>query len=210
MPCTEITINGQQQNTMNKFTYSTLSRNAFNDDANTRLTEVIVIWGKLEKNIWNRRWVTFKRNTMAYWALVLPSLLYGCEKWTVYKLHARKMKHFHAIYLGRLLSLQWQDKILRHWGNPSYLSNQRLHHSGAITALIGSLMNMHANNRLPEKILQESSNKTLSGSPEKAFQRHLKSFTKSLRHLPHDTEARGSKQRQVIISYVHGQVSLWC
>ena len=44
-------------------------------------------------------------------AIVLPSLLYGCETWTVYSSHARKLNHFHLSCLQNIMTIRWQDKI---------------------------------------------------------------------------------------------------
>ena len=44
-------------------------------------------------------------------AVVLPTLLYACETWTVYQRHAKRLNHFHLICLRKLLKIRWQDKI---------------------------------------------------------------------------------------------------
>ena len=46
-----------------------------------------------------------------YKAVVLPTLLYACETWTVYQRHAKKLNHFYLSYLRKLLKIRWQDKI---------------------------------------------------------------------------------------------------
>ena len=47
-----------------------------------------------------------------YKAVVLPTLLYACETWTVYQRHAKRLSHFHLSCLRKLLKIKWQDKIL--------------------------------------------------------------------------------------------------
>ena len=42
---------------------------------------------------------------------MLPTLLYGCETWTVYQRHAIKLNHFHTTCLRKLLNIKWQDKV---------------------------------------------------------------------------------------------------
>ena len=44
-------------------------------------------------------------------AVVLPTLLYACETWTVYQRHAKRLNHFHLSCLRKLLKIRWQDKI---------------------------------------------------------------------------------------------------
>nr|VZI01556.1 unnamed protein product [Spirometra erinaceieuropaei] len=44
-------------------------------------------------------------------AVILPTLLYGAEIWTVYTKQARRLNHFHLSCLHRILRLSWQDRI---------------------------------------------------------------------------------------------------
>ena len=109
-----ITINGQQLNVVDKFTYlgSTLSRNVvIDDEVNARLAKASAAFGRLHKNVWNRRGITLETKIKVYWAIVLTTLFYGCESWTVYQRHARKLNHFHTTCLRKLLGIKWQDKI---------------------------------------------------------------------------------------------------
>ncbi|BHF80114.1 hypothetical protein SprV_0702323800 [Sparganum proliferum] len=46
-----------------------------------------------------------------YKAVILPTLLYGAETWTVYARQARRLNHFHLSCLRRILRLNWQDRI---------------------------------------------------------------------------------------------------
>nr|VZI20789.1 unnamed protein product [Spirometra erinaceieuropaei] len=46
-----------------------------------------------------------------YRAVILSTLLYGAETWTVYAKQARRLNHFHLSCLRRILRLNWQDRI---------------------------------------------------------------------------------------------------
>nr|VZI51541.1 unnamed protein product [Spirometra erinaceieuropaei] len=46
-----------------------------------------------------------------YKVVILPTLLYGAETWTVYTRQARRLNHFHLSCLSRILRLNWQDRI---------------------------------------------------------------------------------------------------
>nr|VZI09441.1 unnamed protein product [Spirometra erinaceieuropaei] len=46
-----------------------------------------------------------------YKAVILPTILYGAETWTVYAKQARRLNHFHLSCLRRILWLNWQDRI---------------------------------------------------------------------------------------------------
>ena len=43
--------------------------------------------------------------------VVLPTLLYACETWTVYQQHAKRLNHFHTSCFRKLQKIKWQDRI---------------------------------------------------------------------------------------------------
>ena len=43
--------------------------------------------------------------------MVLPSLLYACETWTLYRRHIKKLELFHMRALCSILGIRWQDHI---------------------------------------------------------------------------------------------------
>lgn len=61
--------------------------------------------------MWDRRSIKTEKTIKVYRAVVLTTLLYGCEAWTVYQRHARKLNHFHTTSLRKLLSIKWQENI---------------------------------------------------------------------------------------------------
>ncbi|KAL8597535.1 hypothetical protein ACOMHN_033406 [Nucella lapillus] len=46
-----------------------------------------------------------------YSAVVLPTLLYGCETWTCYRRHLKKLDQFHLRCLCKLLDISWEDRV---------------------------------------------------------------------------------------------------
>nr|VZI31936.1 unnamed protein product [Spirometra erinaceieuropaei] len=46
-----------------------------------------------------------------YKSVILLTLMYGAETWTVYTKQARRLNHFHLSCLRRILRLNWQDRI---------------------------------------------------------------------------------------------------
>ena len=75
-----ISINNQRLKAVNKFTYlgSTLSRNVvIDDEVNLRLAKASAAFGRLYKNVWNRRGITLDTKLKVYRAVVLTTLLYG-------------------------------------------------------------------------------------------------------------------------------------
>ena len=104
-----IYIYGQRLNPVDKFTYlgSTLSRSVMIDDEiNARIAKASVAFGRLHSNVWSRGGITLPTKIKVYRAIVLPTLLYACETWTVYQHHARKLNHFHITCLRRLLAIR--------------------------------------------------------------------------------------------------------
>ena len=108
-----ITVNGQKLQVVDKFTYlgSTLSRTVHIDDEVTaRTANASVAFGRLRTNVLERNGIRLDTKLKVYKAVVLPTLLYACETWTVYQRHANKLNHFHLRCLGKLLKIRWQDK----------------------------------------------------------------------------------------------------
>ena len=62
-------------------------------------------------NIWERNGIKFDTKLKVYKAVILPTLLYACKTWTVYRSHAKRLYHFHLSCLRKLLKIKWQDKI---------------------------------------------------------------------------------------------------
>ena len=109
-----ITIHGQKLSVADKFTYlgSTLSRSASIDEEVTyRLSRASSAFGRLKANVWDRKGLTIATKLKVYNAVVLPSLLYACETWTVYSRHSKQLNAFHMRCLRSLLGIQWQDKV---------------------------------------------------------------------------------------------------
>ena len=94
-------LNGQKLKVVNKFTYlaSTLSRAVHIDDEVTaRIAKASVAFGRLRTNVWERNGIKLDTKLKFYEVVVLPTLLYACETWTVYQRIAKRLN-------------QWQDKI---------------------------------------------------------------------------------------------------
>ena len=189
-----ITINNQRLNVVDKFTYlgSTLSRNVLIDDeVNARLAKASFAFGRLYKNVWNKRGITTETKIKVYHAVVLTTLLYGCEAWTVYQRHARKLNHFHTTSLRKLLGIKWQEKlpdteVLTRAGLPSIytmLMQSQLRWAGHVARM--------PNHRLPKKLLfgELQEGKRSRGAPRKRFKDCLKASLKAFKVNPDSWEA---------------------
>ncbi|BHF65550.1 hypothetical protein SprV_0200856300 [Sparganum proliferum] len=110
----QISVNGAQLQVVENFPYlgSTLSRNIkIDDEVANRISKASQAFGRLQSTVWNRHGLQLSTKLKMYKAVILPTLLYGAETWTVYTKQARRLNHFHLSCLRRILRLNWQDRI---------------------------------------------------------------------------------------------------
>ena len=99
---------------MDKFVYlgSTLSRSVhIDDETHARIAKASSAFGRLRSSVWERKGVSLWTKLSVYKAIVLTTLLYASETWTVYQRHAKKLNRFHLNCLRKLLRVKWQDKV---------------------------------------------------------------------------------------------------
>nr|VZI18663.1 unnamed protein product [Spirometra erinaceieuropaei] len=110
----QISVNGTQLQVVENFPYlgSTLSRNTkIDDEVANRISKASQAFGRLQSTVWNRHGLQLSTKLKMYKAVILPTLLYGAETWTVYAKQASRLNHFHLSCLRRILRLNWQDRI---------------------------------------------------------------------------------------------------
>ncbi|BHF75643.1 hypothetical protein SprV_0501873900 [Sparganum proliferum] len=113
-PPPQISVNGTQLQVVENFPYlgSTLSHNTkIDDEVANRISKASQAFGRLQSTVWNRHGLQLRTKLKMYKAVILPTLLYGAETWTVYARQARRLNHFHLSCLRRILRLNWQDRI---------------------------------------------------------------------------------------------------
>ncbi|BHF74954.1 hypothetical protein SprV_0501804600 [Sparganum proliferum] len=104
----QICVNGTQLQVVENFPYlgSTLSRNTkIEDEVANRISKASQAFGRLQGTAWNRHGLQLSTKLKMYKAVILPTLLYGAETWTVYTKQARRLDHFHLSCLRRILRL---------------------------------------------------------------------------------------------------------
>ena len=109
-----ITVKGQRLQVVDKFTYlgSTLSRVVhIDDEVKARTAKASVAFGRLCGSIWDLSGIRLDTKLKVYRSVVLPTLLYACETWTVYQRHVTRLNHFHTSCLRKLLKIKCQDRI---------------------------------------------------------------------------------------------------
>ncbi|BHF72848.1 hypothetical protein SprV_0401591900 [Sparganum proliferum] len=83
-----INVNGAQLQAADNFTClsSTLSHNTKIDDEMAHwITKASQAFGHPQTTLWNRHGLHLSTKPKMYWAVFLPTLLYGVETWKVYK-----------------------------------------------------------------------------------------------------------------------------
>ncbi|VDL88490.1 unnamed protein product [Schistocephalus solidus] len=71
-----------------------------------RISKASQIFSRLQASVWNRHGIHLNIKPKMHKSIVLMTLLYGAETWTVYSNQARKLNHFHLSYLCRILKLR--------------------------------------------------------------------------------------------------------
>ncbi|BHF68426.1 hypothetical protein SprV_0301146000 [Sparganum proliferum] len=110
----QISANGTQLQVVDNFTYldSTLSRNTkIDNEVVCRIFKDSQAFGRLQNTAWNRQGLQLSTKLRMYFAVILPTLLYGAETWTVYMKQARRLNHFRPICPRRILKMGRQDWI---------------------------------------------------------------------------------------------------
>nr|VZI39365.1 unnamed protein product [Spirometra erinaceieuropaei] len=110
----QISVNGTQLQVVENFPYlgSTLSRNTkIDDEVANGISKASQAFGRLHSTVWNRHGLQLSTKLKMYKAVILPTLLYGAETWTLYAKQVRRLNHFHLSCLRRILRLNWQDRI---------------------------------------------------------------------------------------------------
>ena len=64
-------------------------------EVSNRLAKACVSFGRLWTRVWGELGVTIRTKIQVYKAVVIISLLYGCETWTLYKNQLNTLDQFH-------------------------------------------------------------------------------------------------------------------
>ena len=109
-----VTIDGAPLKVVDNFCYlgSMLSSDASADeDVQRRVARAGVAFGRLTQRLWNEKDVKLSTKISVYKAVVISTLLYGAETWTVYRHHIRRLDQFHMRCLRLIAKVKWQDMV---------------------------------------------------------------------------------------------------
>src|SRR6266536_6191570 len=171
-------------NSVEKFRYlgSTLSQNANIDaEITERIAGASVAFGRLRHRLWDDRNIKLHTKINVYRAVVISTLLYGSETWTLYRRHVKTLEHFHMRCLRPIAGIKWQRKI------PNTEVLECCNISGIEAFLYrtnlrwkGHLLRM-PDNRLPKAVFygQLTNSKRSRGRPLKRYKDMMKTTLKA-------------------------------
>ena len=90
------------------FTYlgSTVSESASLDQEITlRMGKASAAYGKLQKRLWRNRHVTIRTKCKVHHAVVLSTLIYSAETWTIYQSQVKKLQAYMMRYLREIMNI---------------------------------------------------------------------------------------------------------
>ena len=110
----DILADGNKLNSVMEFTYlgSTISSDGcIDDEIQRRMPKTSASFGRLRQRLWNNHHVSMRVKGKIYRAIVLSTLLYGAEAWTVYRRQVKKLHAFMMRHLRSIMRITWMDKV---------------------------------------------------------------------------------------------------
>uniref|UniRef100_A0A803TRR0 ribonuclease H n=1 Tax=Anolis carolinensis TaxID=28377 RepID=A0A803TRR0_ANOCA len=151
-----------------------------------RLSSASAAFFQMKQRVFEDRDIRRDTKVLVYKAIVLPTLLYACETWTVYRHHTQLLEYFHQCCLKKILQIAWEDRRT----NASVLEEAKtsieamlLRHQLRWTGHIVQMLD----HRLPKQMLYSElkNGKRNVGGQEKRFKDGLKA---NLKNCGIDTE----------------------
>ena len=174
-----ITVDGTTLNPVEHFTYlgSVMSNDATIDkDLDNRLSKASSSFGRLSKRVWKNHSLKLSTKIKVYRAVVIPTLMYGAETWTLYRRQVRLLERFHQRCLRSIMNIKWHD----------YISNEDVLEEAQLPSIESILLKHQLrwaghvarmdDSRMPKAVLfgELKSGKRNLGAPKKRFKDQLK------------------------------------
>ena len=193
----DIMVDGNKLNSVQEFTYfgNTISSDGCIDDEIQRsMAKASASFGRLRQRLWNNHHVSMRVKGKIYRAIVLSTLLYGAEAWTVYRREVKKLHAFMMRHLRSIMRITWMvtnKEILERTGLPSMedlLIRKNLRWTGHLRRM--------SPDRLPKQVLysQLSSGHRKRGRPRLRFKDTIKRNLK-MRYIKIESWTSLSQQR---------------
>ena len=184
-----ITIGEDVLKPVHQFTYlgcAITSDAKIDREVDNRLAKANSAFGRLYKRVWNSRRLKNVTKISVYRAVVLTTLLYGCESWVTYHHHLWLLERFHQRCLCIILKI--------HWSN--FVTNVEVLQLAEITSIEAMLLKSQfrwaghisrmKDQRLPKIALYSelSTGHRDRGEPKKRYKDHLKKLLDNC-HIDH-------------------------
>ena len=138
-------------------------------------------FGLLSKHVFGNQNLTIHTKIAVYNAVVISTILYGCETWVPYRRHIRLQESFHIRRLQLIHGLRWWHKVTHseirsRTGTPT-IESMLLHRQ---FRWLGHIIRM-PHSRLPHCVLygQLKLGRRSVGGQKKRFKDHIKSILKN-------------------------------
>ncbi|KAJ8021118.1 hypothetical protein HOLleu_40897 [Holothuria leucospilota] len=76
----------------------------------SRIRKASFAFGKVRDRVWSQN-IRLATKCKVYRAVVISTLLYGCETWCPYQKHLRQLDQLQQRHLPSLMRITWQDRI---------------------------------------------------------------------------------------------------
>ena len=87
--------------------------------------------GRLCKRVLGNQYLTIHIKIAVYGAVIISTVLYGCETWVPYRRHITLLESFHIRRLQLILGLRWWHKVthyeIRSWAGIPSIESMPLH-----------------------------------------------------------------------------------
>ena len=81
------------------------------DEIQNRIRAAHATYGRLTERVFENHGLHFQTKVMVFRAVVLSTLLYACETWTLYSRDVKQLKKFQQARLRQIFRVRWKDKI---------------------------------------------------------------------------------------------------
>ena len=138
------------------------------------------VFGRLSKRVLGNQNLTIHTKIVVNNAVVISTILYGCETWVPYRRHIRLLESFHIRRLQLILGLRWWHKVthseIRSRAGIPTIESKLLHRQ---LRWLGHVIRM-PHDRLPHSVLygQLRLGRRSVGGQKKRFNDHMKSILK--------------------------------
>ena len=109
-----ILIDGKRVKSVDNFKYlgSIVSKDcSMEPELSARIAKANSAFNKLTQRLWSKSGIRLETKVMVYRAVVLSTLLYGSETWTLNAKQARRLERFHQKCLRSICRIKWYHKI---------------------------------------------------------------------------------------------------